>query len=106
MKINPSAYNIGKTGSLRPAEMDGALKSQSDSLALSKNEQNTDKILISQEGARQSDVEQLTKSIVSQMEQPSSVEKLDSIAKAVQEKNYFVPTDELTDRIMQRWIGL
>lgn len=100
MKINPSAYNIGKAGVTRPVDLDTAPKSGAAAAALKTN---TDKISISNKGAF---VDQLTKSIVSQMEQPASQERLDSLKSAVQDGTYHIPTEDLVDAVVGRWMGL
>lgn len=66
-------------------------------------QENTDRFLISPEAARQREVEQLTSSIMSQIREPASPQRLDSLRAAVQNKTYSIPTGDLVDAMMQRW---
>ncbi len=101
MKINPLAYQVGKPGSVRPS------KALSESAGKSSEKtKNTDQISISSQGAQMAEVEQLSKAVISEIEQPTSQEKLDSIKAAVKENSYHVSTSELADVILQRWIGI
>lgn len=64
---------------------------------------NTDQIQISPEGARKMEIEQLTKSIVSEMHEPASSERLERLRQAVQNRTYHIPTKDLVDAMMRHW---
>lgn len=102
MKINPTtayqAYN----------KITGSSYAVSRRLDSSGEEQvqkveNTDRFLISPEAARQREVEQLTNSIMSQIREPASPQRLDSLRTAVQNKTYHIPTGDLVDAVMKQW---
>lgn len=104
MTINPTAayqaYNrIGKRS--YPA---GRQDYQAEE-AVQKAE-NTDRIRISPEAARQREVEQLTGSIMAQIREPASPQRLDSLRTAVQNKTYNIPTSDLVDAVMKRWFAV
>lgn len=64
---------------------------------------NTDQIQISPEATRQREVEQLTQSILSQIREPASPQRLESLRTAVQNKTYHIPTGDLVDAVMKQW---
>lgn len=105
MKINPTAayqaYN-------KITERSYAVSRRQD---LSGEEQvqrieNTDRFRISPEAARQREVEQLTNSIMSQIREPASPQRLDSLRTAVQNKTYNIPTGDLVDAVMKQWFSI
>ena len=63
----------------------------------------TDQFRISPEAARQREVEQLTGSIMAQIREPASPQRLDSLRAAVQNKTYNIPTGDLVDAVMKQW---
>ena len=65
--------------------------------------ENTDRFRISPEAARQREVEQLVGSIMSQIREPASPQRLDSLRTAVQNKTYNIPTGDLVDAVMKQW---
>lgn len=89
---------------MRPVEGEGeaAVRGQ----ALPKGEGNTDKILISSEGALKAETDGLARAIVGAMEGPTDPEKLQAVQAAVEDGTYYVATDKLVDALMQRWIGM
>ena len=89
---------------MRSAE--GEPEASSRGSVVSKGEVNTDKILISAEGAFKAETDGLTKSIVGAMEGPTAPEKLQAIQDAVDAGSYYIPTEKLVDALMQRWIGM
>lgn len=64
---------------------------------------NTDQIQISPEATRQREVEQLTQSILAEIREPASPQRLDSLRTAVQNHTYHVPTVDLVDAVMKQW---
>ncbi len=101
MKINPTAayqaYNkygraprkVGPLGEIPAAEKAGK----------------TDRIQISQEATRQLEVEQLSRSILAEIREPASAERLESLRNAVQKGEYNIPTGELVDAVMRHMIA-
>ena len=103
MKINPSVFGVGKTP--RP-EHDLPAKAAADSAPAARGDNNTDKISISPAGARQADVDHLTKSVLAEIQRPASPERLDALRTAVQSGAYRVPAGDLADALMRRWMGI
>lgn len=102
MRINPSAayqaYNkIGK----RP--YDASRRSDYQGEEAAQKTENTDSFRISPEAARQREVEQLTSSIMSEIREPASAQRLDNLRAAVQNKTYSVSTNDLVDAVMKQW---
>lgn len=104
MKINPTAayqaYNkisdyghtlrrTGAAGETPAAEKSGK----------------TDRIQISQEATRQLEVEQLSRSILSEIREPASQERLESLRSAIQKGTYNVPTGELVNAVMRHFVA-
>lgn len=102
MKISPTtAYKAYNKISERPYARSRRQDSQAEGQA--QRAENTDSIRISPEAARQREVEQLTNSIMSQIREPASPQRLDSLRAAVQNKTYNVPTGDLVDAVMKQW---
>ena len=103
MKINPTAayqaYN--KISEHTPASR---RYGGTASLPVQKSE-NTDRIHISPEASRQLEVEQLSRSILSEIREPASPERLESLRAAVQRGEYHVPTGELVDAVMRHFVA-
>lgn len=103
MKINPTAafqaYNKITERSHAALRRQDYLRGE----APVQKAENTDQIQISPEAARQREVEQLTHSIMSQIQEPASPQRLESLRTAVQNKTYHVPTGDLVDAVMKQW---
>ena len=93
MKINPAAayqaYNRISDHTHSPRRTGqypegGALKAG-----------NTDQIQISHEGTRKMEAEQLSRSIMAEIREPASPERIEDLRRAVQSGSYRVPTGEL-----------
>lgn len=65
----------------------------------------TDRIQISQQGTRQLEVEQLSKSILAEIREPASQERLESLRNAIRKGEYKVPTDQLVDAVMRHLVA-
>lgn len=105
MKISPTAayqaYNrIGERSYAAPRRLDYQTEE-----AVQRVE-NTDRFRISPEAARQREVEQLTGSIMAQIREPASPQRLDSLRAAVQNKTYNIPTGDLVDAVMKQWFAV
>ena len=48
-------------------------------------------------------MEQLTQSILAEIREPASPQRLDSLRAAVQNHTYHVPTVDLVDAVMKQW---
>ena len=59
----------------------------------------------SQEATRQLEVEQLSRSILAEIREPASAERLESLRNAVQKGEYNVPTDRLVDAVMRHLVA-
>ena len=102
MKINPSgAYQAYNKISKRSYAASRRQDYQAEDPA--QKTENTDRFRISPEAARQREVEQLTSSIMSQIREPASPQRLDSLRAAVQNKTYNIPTGDLVDAVMKQW---
>jgi anti-sigma28 factor (negative regulator of flagellin synthesis) len=101
MKINPGAYNVGKPKSLR---INGG-ELHNKAMSAGKSEENTDKIIISAEGAQRAETDLLVRAAASHIERPADPERLESLRQAVAAGNYRVSTEDLVDALMKRWIG-
>ncbi len=103
MKINSvSAYGVYKQAARKPeAEMSFAA-----ALEAAGRKKHTDRISISTQGARQLEAERLTRAVMDEMQKPSDPGKLERISSAVKDGTYHIPTGELADAVMQRWLGL
>lgn len=103
MKISPTAayqaYNKISEHSLSSRRPSGITD-----LPVQKAE-NTDRIHISPEASRQLEVEQLSRSILSEIKEPASPERLESLRNAVQKGEYRVPTGELVDAVMRHLVA-
>ncbi|MCI8649703.1 MAG: hypothetical protein HFG20_06270 [Anaerotruncus sp.] len=66
----------------------------------------TDKISISSEGARQLEIDRLTKAVMDEIQTPTPAEKLEQLSASVRDGSYQVSTEQLTGAIMSRWFGL
>ena len=104
MKINPTAAyqaygkiseygrssrRTGAAADVRPAPQPGK----------------TDRIQISPEATRQLEVEQLSRSIMAEIREPASPERLESLRNAVQKGEYSIPTDQLVDAVMRHLVA-
>ena len=65
--------------------------------------ENTDQIQISAAGARKIEGENFTRTVVSELHKPASPERLESLRSAIENKSYYVATDDLVSAIMRRW---
>lgn len=101
MKINPGAYNVGKPKNLRIS----AGELQQKAISTGKSDENTDKILISAEGAQKAEADMLVRAAVSHIERPADPERLLSLRQAVESGSYKVSSEDLADALIQRWIG-
>ena len=105
MKINSNIYGIsGCSGSgivKRPENE--VVKSHADAVV---SKENTDKIIISDRGAKMAETEQLTKAVLSEMERPASSERIAALKEAVENKTYNVSANDLANALMQRWMGI
>ncbi|MDK2812945.1 MAG: hypothetical protein PWQ08_200 [Clostridiales bacterium] len=108
MKINPAAafnaYNktVEKVSSNQSS---AAVHPAETTQARAAAAEHTDQVQISAEGARKAGIQQITDAIVSEIHEPASAEKLESLRDAVQNKTYRVSTSNLVDAIMKRWFG-
>lgn len=102
MKINPFAYVAPKQPVARPAENEAVKAKTVAQKPLHKNE---DTITISSQGAFQAEVEALSKPIVESIEGPTDPDKLARIAEQYKNGSYYVSTEELTNTIMEKWLG-
>ena len=103
MKINSTtAYGIYKTNVKKP---EAEVAFQGTLAALGKN-QYTDQISISSQGARQLEIDKVSKSILEEIQTPAPAEKLEQLKAAVQNGSYRIATGDLADCLMQRWFGL
>lgn len=66
---------------------------------------NTDQIQISHEGARLVEAEQLSRSIMAEIQEPASPERIESLRRAVQSGSYNVPTDRLVDAVIRHFVA-
>lgn len=66
---------------------------------------NIDQIQISQEGARKVEAEQLSRSIMAEIQTPASPERIESLRRAVQSGSYNVPTDRLVDAVIRHFVA-
>ena len=104
MQVNAAkAYGLYKANMRKQAETDAAVPARAD---LAAKPGNTDQVSISFEGVRQREIEKVSSSILSEIEQPSDPEKLRSVQAAVQNNTYHVSTGDLVDAVMNRWFGL
>ena len=103
MKINPTAayqaYNTISEHSHAARRLGAASE-----LPAQKAE-NTDRIHISPEASRQLEVEQLSRSILSEIREPASQERLESLRSAIQKGTYNVPTGELVNAVMRHFVA-
>ena len=108
MKINPAAafnaYNktVEKIASSQSSATAHPIENAS---ARAASTEHTDQVQISAEGARKAGIQQITDTIVSEIHEPASAEKLESLRDAVQNKTYHVSTPDLVDAIIKRWFG-
>lgn len=103
MKINSTtAYGIYKTNVKKP---DADTAFQGALYALGKS-QHTDQISISSQGARQLEIDKVSKSILEEIQTPAPADKLEQLKAAVQNGSYRIATGDLADSLMQRWFGL
>ena len=65
----------------------------------------TDRIQISPEATRQLEVEQLSRSIMAEIREPASPERLEALRNAVQKGEYNIPTDQLVDAVMRHLVA-
>ena len=103
MKINPTAayqaYNKISEHSHAARRLGAASE-----LPAQKAE-NTDRIHISPEASRQLEVEQLSRSILAEIREPASQERLESLRSAIQKGTYNVPTGELVNAVMRHFVA-
>ena len=109
MKINPAAafnaYNktVEKISS---SQSSTAAHSADSAPTRAAAAEHTDQVQISAEGARKAGIQQITDTIVSEIHEPASPEKLEALRDEVQNKTYHVSTQDLVDAIMKRWFGV
>lgn len=100
MKLNPTAayhaYNKIADHSARAYR-----RPESFSERLAQKAEHTDQIQISPEGTRKMAADQLSRSIMAQIRESSSPQRLESLRTAVQEGSYHIPTSELVDAVMR-----
>ena len=103
MKINPAAayqaYNRISDHTHSPRRTGqypegGALKAG-----------HTDQIQISHEGTRKMEAEQLSRSIMAEIREPASPERIEDLRRAVQSGSYRVPTGELVDAVIRHLVA-
>lgn len=102
MKINPFG-NIGQIGPKNVSEIGRTKPGFAECEVKSANR--TDEIKISAAGAFKSEVEAMAKVVTASIEGPTRAEKLAQIEQRVKAGTYYVSTEELTDALMERWIG-
>ena len=66
---------------------------------------NTDQIQISHEGTRKMEAEQLSRSIMAEIREPASPERIEDLRRAVQSGSYRVPTGELVDAVIRHFVA-
>ena len=66
---------------------------------------NTDQIQISHEGTRKMEAEQLSRSIMAEIREPASPERIEVLRRAVQSGSYRVPTGELVDAVIRHFVA-
>ena len=99
MKLNPSAavhaYNkISERNAQIPRRTELPVERTVQRVA------HTDKVQISPEGARKAEAQQLTRSIMAEIREPASPQRLESLRTAVANGSYHVPTAKLVDAVM------
>ena len=104
MKINPSAalQAYGKIPDYghAPRRTGTVMETQSPQKAGV-----TDRIQISPQATRQLEVEQLSRSILAEIKEPASQERLETLRNAIQKGEYHVPTSQLVDAVMRHMIA-
>lgn len=101
MKLNPTAaYHVYNKIAEHPARTYRRPESFSEHLV--QKMENTDQIQISPEGSRKMAADQLSRSIMSEIREASSPQRLESLRTAVQEGTYHVPTGLLVDAVMRQ----
>lgn len=104
MKINPTAayqaYNKISGYGRASRRMDTAAEVQT-----AQQPGKTDRIQISPEASRQLEVEQLSRSILAEIKEPASPERLEGLRSAIQKGEYNVPTDQLVDAVMRHLVA-
>lgn len=101
MKINPTAAYQAYNKYGRTPRRIGSVAGDSAAEKTGK----TDRIQISQEATRQLEVEQLSRSILAEIREPASAERLEVLRNAVQKGEYNIPTGELVDAVMRHMIA-
>ncbi len=102
MKINPAAAYHRYSQAAEYARASRPAESHPGETA----REHTDQIVISSEGTRRAEAEQLTRTIAAGMPAPASPERLESLRTAVAEGRYHIPTGDLVDAVMNRWFPL
>ena len=101
MKINPArvyqAYNTAKYNKT-PRQTGFHLEEVS-----SRNE-HTDQIQISVQGSRKAEENALTKAIMNDNGDIKNCDVLEDVKAAVENKSYYVPTDDLVEAVMNKWL--
>jgi len=101
MKLNPTAaYHAYNKIAEHPARTYRRPEAFSEHLV--QKTENTDQIQISPEGTRKMAAEQLSRTIMTQIRESSSPQRLESLRNAVQQGSYYVPTSELVDAVMRQ----
>lgn len=101
MKINPAAaYHVYTKAAKSPYAL-RQVEPHTEETAL-KNE-NIDQIQISHVGTRKIEIDQLTKAVASELNEPTSSEKLEGLRSAIQNKAYHVSTSDLAEAMMRHW---
>lgn len=102
MKLNPSAayqaYNKISERNVRPVR-----RPELPTESAPQRVQHTDQVQISAEGARSMEVQQLSRSIMSQIKAPASAQRLESLRSAIAGGNYHVATSDLVDAVVRQW---
>ena len=94
MKINPAAsFGVYKTNLTRAPEAHGMQGVRSE---------NTDQLSISTQGARQAEIDRITKTVVSEIK-PASPQRIEALRNEVQQKTYHVSTSDLVDAVIEHF---
>ena len=106
MKINSTAFGIKNSAMVKRPEGEQTKAHVDPASNVNSIKGNTDKIIISGQGAKKAENDQLAKAIVNNIERPASAERIAALQEAVKDNSYYVPTKDLADALVQRWIGL
>ncbi len=101
MKINPAAaYHVYSKAAKSPYAL---RQTEPHAEETAVRNENTDQIQISYAGSRKSEIEQLSRAVASEMNEPTSPEKLEGLRSAIQNKAYHVSTSDLAEAMLRRW---